>query len=1126
MNFKTTLKNAVLSAVMMLFAAMSFAQVTTSSMAGNIKDAKGEALIGATVLAVHVPSGTQYGTSTNEDGRFTILNMRIGGPYKITTSYIGFQTYSAEGTFLKLGEASKFNFVMAEEAMALEQVEVIYKKNALINNTRTGASTNISKEALVSLPTLNRSLEDFTRLNPNVKGGGGQNALSFAGMDNRFNNLTIDGSVFNNSFGLQALPGSQTSSTPISLDAVEQIQINLAPYDVKQGGFAGAGINAVTRSGTNTLSGSAFYNNRNNNLIGKKDFFGNTTAASATAFGVGQAGFRLGGAIIKDKLFFFVNGEIENRTDPGTTFFAEKSDGSNKGLPSTTRVKQADLDYVTKTLNDKFKYDPGAYEGYDLATKSAKALARIDYNISQNHKLNVRFNTLKSQRAVPISSSGGFNGRRDNAFGMAFSTSNYVIHNDIYSGVAELNSVLGGKMSNKLIVGYTANRDYREELTPKGFPTVDILEGGRNYIAFGSEPFTPNNKLNTDTYQAIDQVTYVLGKHTLGLGVSFERFKFENVFTPTVNGQFAFNSMADFKKAMNGDSVMYNRYVLSYSVKPDRSAWSSQLSVNQIGAYLQDEWDVTDNLRLTIGARIDVPLFDKLDEAVYFNPQVDTTGRVGLGFQKPVVASDVFTGEKSLLSTVALPKANLNFSPRIGFNWDVTGNKTTQIRGGAGLFSGRPAFVWLANQAGNNGVLSGQINDISNTTNADKTKWTVINTKKYPFTDDVTKYQPATVTRPAKSYNIAATDPNFKFPQVLRGSLAIDQKLPFGIVASVEAMYSKTINDVVYYQENLKAPSKKFVGADTRPRYDNAKNVSYVTDATVLANQSNSNGYFITAKIDKAPTNGLGGMVAYTFGSAQDLMSAGSIAFSSWRDVPSVNGNNYLNLSYSNNDQRHRVIGAVTYRLEYGSKERFMGATQFSILGEAYNQGRYNFTYSGDMNGDGVAGNDLMYIPTDKSQMVFEEFKGAKADKTAITFTIDQQKDAYEAFINQDSYLKTIRGGYVQRNGGLLPFVNRFDFNVIQEFSPVIKGRAHTIQLRADIFNIGNLLKKTLGVGYRLNTSAPLVYSKLDAAGTPVYKMATIKDINGDDTISYPSFARTTNIGDLWQAQIGIRYIF
>jgi hypothetical protein len=1129
MNFiKSTLQLFCLTAILMLAAVTGSAQVTTSSATGTVKDSKGEDLIGATVLAVHTPSGSTYGTITNEDGRFNLNNMRIGGPYKFSVSYVGYKTYEMEIGALKLGESSKFNLVLAEDAMALEAVEIVYKKNALINNARTGSSTNVSNATLNALPTLNRSLEDFTRLNPNVRGGGGQNALSFAGMDNRFNNLTIDGSVFNNSFGLQALPGSQTSSTPISLDAIEQVQINLAPYDVKQGGFAGAGINAVTRSGTNELSGSVFYNNRNNNLIGKKDYFGTKTAASTTAFGVGQAGFRLGGAIVKNKLFFFINGEIENRTDPGTTFFAEKKDGSNKGQASTTRVKEQDLEDVATILKTKYGYDPGAWESFNLVTKSAKALARFDYNISQNHKVSVRFNALKSQRDVPMSGSGGFSGRNGNAFGMNYSTSNYTIHNDIYSAVAEMNSIFGSKISNKLIVGYTANRDYRDELTPKGFPTVDILEGGRNYISFGSEPFTPNNKLNTDTYQAIDQMSISLGKHTIGVGASIERFKFENVFTPTVNGQFAFNSLADFKKAVNGDSIMYNRYVLSYSVKPDRSPWSSQVSVNQIGAYVQDEWDLTDNLRLTLGVRMDVPIFSTLDKDVYFNPQIDTTGRIGGGFKTPTVTSEgVYGGDKVLLSTYDLPKANPNFSPRIGFNWDPFSNKSTQIRGGIGLFSGRPAFVWLANQAGNNGMLSGQINDVSNTSNADKTKWVVINNKKYPFTGDVTKYQPATVTRPAKSYNIAATDPNFRFPQVLRGSLAIDQKLPGGLVATVEGMYSKTVNDMYYYQANLKAPSKKFTGADTRPRYDNTKNVSYVTDATVLSNTGKSYGYFVTAKVEKTPEKGIGGVIAYTFGNAHDMISAGSIAFSSWRDNLSVNGNNYADLSYSNNDQRHRVVGALTYRVDYPfAKDKFLGATQISLLGEAFNQGRYSFSYAGDMNGDGVSGNDLIYIPTDKAQMSFEEFKGAKADKTPITFTVDQQKDAYETFINQDEYLKGRRGKYAERNGGVMPFVSRVDFNFIQELKPVIKGKVHTIQLRADIFNIGNLLNKEWGVGYRTNTSAPLVFSKVDAAGAPVYKMATIKDANGDDTINFSTLTRTTNIQDLWQAQLGIRYSF
>ncbi|MFZ4542716.1 MAG: TonB-dependent receptor [Saprospiraceae bacterium] len=1126
MNFFNKLKSTLIFALLLLSGA-AFAQVTTSAATGIVKDNKGGELIGATVMAVHLPTGSNYGTVTNADGHFILNNIRVGGPYKLTVSFIGYKTYETEIPSLKLGEVSKFNIVLAEDAMLLSEVEVVYKKNALINSQRTGASTNISNATLNALPTLNRSLEDFTRLNPNVRGGGGQNALSFAGMDNRFNNLTIDGSVFNNSFGLQALPGSQTNSTPISLDAVEQLQINLAPYDVRQGGFAGAGINAVTRSGTNEFSGSAFFNNRSNNLVGKKDYFGNTTAASTNSFGVNQAGFRLGGPIIKNKLFFFINGELENRTSPGTNFFAEKTDGSNKGQASTTRVKEQDLVDVANILKTKYGYDPGNWEGYDLVTKSTKGLARIDYNINQKHKMSVRFNALKSQSDVPMSSSGGFTGRNGNAFGMNYQTSNYTIHNDIYSGIAELNSIFGSKISNKLIVGYTANRDYREELTPKSFPTVDILEGGRNYIAFGSEPFTPNNTLNTDTYQAIDQMTYSLGKHTIGVGASFERFKFENIFTPTVNGQFVFNSLADFKKAVNGDSIMYNRYALTYSVKPDRSPWASVVTVNQIGAYLQDEWDVTDNFRLTLGVRVDVPLFDALDKSVYFNPQIDTTGNASKGFQIPTVSNGVYGGEKVKLSTYDLPKANANFSPRIGFNWNPLEDKSLQIRGGIGLFSGRPAFVWLANQAGNNGMLSGQINDISNTSNPDKTKWVVINNKKYPFTDNVDKYEPTTVTRPAKSYNIAATDPDFKFPQVLRGSIAFDYKLPFGLVATAEGMYSKTLNDMLYYQANLKAPSRNFAGADTRPRYDNTRYVSYVTDATVLSNTGKSFGYFATFKLEKAPSKGLGGFAAYTFGNSRDMMSAGSIAFSSWRDVSSVNGNNYLDLAYSNNDQRHRVIGAVTYRIEYPFvQNKFLGATQISLLGESYNQGRYSFTFSGDMNGDGIAGNDLIYVPSDKSKMNFEEFKGAKADKTPITFTVDDQKNAFEAFINQDKYLKGRRGKYAERNGGVFDFVTRFDFNIVQEFMPVIGGKTHTIQLRADIFNVGNLLSKTMGVGYRMNTSAPLVYSKVDANGTPIYRMATIKDAAGNDTINFSSFTRTTNLQDLWQAQLGIRYLF
>jgi len=272
-----------------------------------------------------------------------------------------------------------------------------------------------------------------------------------------------------------------------------------------------------------------------------------------------------------------------------------------------------------------------------------------------------------------------------------------------------------------------------------------------------------------------------------------------------------------------------------------------------------------------------------------------------------------------------------------------------------------------------------------------------------------------------------------------------------------------------------------------------------------LTNTGKSYGYFATLKLEKAPSHGLGGVVAYTFGNSKDMMSAGSIAFSSWRDVSSVNGNNYLNLSYSNNDQRHRVIGAATYRIDYPiAGQKFLGATQFSLLAESYNQGRYTYTISGDMNGDGVNGNDLIYIPKDQSEMNFEDIKSG----ANVLFTAAQQKTAFEAFINQDKYLSAHKGQYTERNGGVFNFVTRFDFNVVQEIKPVIAGKVHTIQLRADIFNIGNLLNKQWGAGYRLNTAAPLVYSKVDANGAPLYKMATIKDAAGADTINYSSFTR------------------
>jgi hypothetical protein len=451
--------------ILMLLGLGVQAQVTTSAINGLITDTKNEPMIGATVVALHVPSGTTYGAVTREDGRFNLPGLRVGGPYKITVSYVGYSEASDENVFLNLGQTFTINKQLVEDGVNIGELVITGTKNSIMNDKKTGASTNIGLRAINSLPTLSRSISDFTRATPQANG------RSIGGADARFNNLTIDGSIFNNSFGLSDLPGGQTNSTPISLDAIEQIQINLAPFDVREGGFTGAGINAVTRSGGNEFSGSAFFNNRSERFVGDKAAGSDVLTAD---FDVKQYGFRLGGPIIKDKLFFFVNGEAERRSDPANSGWEALRPGINDGKANTTRVLASDLDAIKTFLVNKYNYDPGVYDNFSLATQSDKILARLDYNLSQKSKLSLRYNYLKSSRDVPASASGSFSGRAGNAFALNFSNNNYIINNDINSFIAEHNYI-GSNYSNKIIAGFTANRDYRS--SGGGiFPTSRYLE--------------------------------------------------------------------------------------------------------------------------------------------------------------------------------------------------------------------------------------------------------------------------------------------------------------------------------------------------------------------------------------------------------------------------------------------------------------------------------------------------------------------------------------------------------------------------------------------------------------------------------------------------------------------------
>ncbi len=1079
--------------VLFVFPVTLVAQVTTGSISGSVKDAKGADLTGATIEVLHEPSGTLYRGVSGKNGAYTIPSLRIGGPYKVTISFVGHRAEVINDVYVQLGEASKINVSLTDANSELKEVVVTgaARRGALISKDRKGASTNINRRLIAALPTLSRNITDFTKLTPQANG------TSFAGQDNRFINLTVDGSIFNNSFGLQALPGSQTSASPISVDAIEEIQVNVSPYSVKDAGFTGASINAVTRSGTNTFHGSAFYNQRSEKLVGTKAGSDGKTPVTVANFDVKQYGATVGGPIIRNKLFFFASFEKEQRSDPGTAFVSDN--GSNTGQTNVSRVKKADLDALASFLTTNFGYDPGKYEGYEFLTNSYKILAKIDWNLNNKHKLSVRFNSLRAFKDIGASSSGVLGGSRvSNLNTMNYSNNNYGINNDIYSIIGQLNTRISNKISNELIFGWTANRDYREV---KGglFPLVDILDGtntDRNYISFGAEPFTPNNKLFTDTWQASDNITFYNGKHTISAGVNFESFKFFNQFTPQIQGQFIFKSLADFytsanaylaNPGMTSNPVQLRRYILGFSNLAGNELWNAVTKARNIGAYVQDDWQIEENLNITLGIRFDVPFF--ASNAVY-NPQV-----ASYSFVKE-------DGTLQKLNTAQLPSAKLMVNPRFGFNYDVKGDKKTQVRGGLGLFSGRPAFVFVSNAVGNNGMQAGQISQD--------------NTTLYPFSPNILRNVPTpNPGSPAPSYNIAPIEKKFRFPQVFRTNLAIDQKVYKGIVASAEFLFTQSISNIFYYNANQKVATSNFAGPDKRPRFAGSSSAvrinPNINDATVLSSRPYGSNTTVTVKLEQPLQKGLSWMIAYNFGRTKDYSSASTIAFSSFTSTRTVRGNNLPDNSFSDNDITNRFIGNITYRKEFFKTI----ALQFSLYGQSQNLGRFSYAYSNDMNGDGISGNDLMYIPADQNEMNFDPITGS------TPFTVQQQKDAFDAYIENNSYLKSHRGQVASRNGVLMPMLTRFDLSAMLEIFHVFGKQKHTIQIRADLFNVANMLNHKWGVAHVINTSTPLAFSRVDANGVPYFRMNTV---NG--SLQYETYRKGTAVADVWQGQLGIRYIF
>jgi hypothetical protein len=1089
------MKKTILSLILSVSALVGFGQVTSSTISGVVKNEKQEILAGTSVHAVHVPTGTQYKTVTNKMGVYVLPAVRVGGPYTIHATFVGYKMGEMKEVSTQLGVTSNVDFSLVDEKTALKEVVVVGTRNNLFSKEKTGASQQFSRRELQSVPiTGARTIDGITKYNPFGNGN------SFGAQDSRMNNFTIDGSQFNNNFGLgsSAQAGGRTGASAISLDAIDQLQVNVAPFDIRQSGFTGAGINAVTRSGTNEVEGSVYQTQRDNSSTYVGSNARGTTITPAK-FDEKVQGFRLGAPIIKNKLFIFGNYESIERTEPGTTW---TSTGSPLPGSQVSRPTFQQLTDLSKFMKDKFNYETGPFEGYSNTNASKKFLVRVDWNINANNKLTARYVHHNSEAQIGISNSqsAGFGNRTQNINAMSFQNSGYTIQDNTRSAVLELNSKLSNTLYNNLIVSYDKqieNRGYMSQM----FPTIDIKEGSTTLTSVGFDPFTPGNKLDYSTINVTNNLTKYLGKHTIVSGFNFQSYESNNLFFPASNGVYIFNSLADFYTAANQSlanggkpsAFAPARFQFRYSALPGAIEPMQTLRSYRTDLYLQDEYNATKDLKLTFGIRANIIDFENS------------------ALENPAITAMTFAnGEK--WNTGVMPKTQVLFEPRLGFNYDLKGQKKTQFRGGTGVFTGRPPYVFLSNQIGNNGVLTGFI-DVSGTAAA-----------QYGFTADPNKYFiPSTPTLPS-TFDLALTDPNYKFPQVWKTNLAVDQKLPFlGLVATAEYLYNRTLNAVHYYEANLRAPVGTLGGVDNRPRFGG-------TDATVRVNNNVSraavltsrNGAYhesLTLKLEKPYQKGLWGSFAWTTANSKDYMSAGSIASGSWQSALSIAGNNNLDLSFADAFVKNRFVGLLGYRIEYGSK--YGGATTIT-LGYVGQQGNpFSYIAAGDLNGDRVNNNDLIYVPKE-----WNEIRFAPLTVGTRIYNEAEQQAAFWNFVNQDDYLKTRNGQYAERNGGLLPYLHRFDLSVAQDIFVKIGGKRNAFQIRADVLNFGNMVDNKFGISQRATAPQILNFVSRDANNVPTYRLATQRLADGSTILARDSYQYNSSVFDVWSAQLGIRYIF
>jgi len=1025
---------------LLLFAAMSsFAQVTTSNIKGSVADDQNQPLPGANVVAVHTPTGTKYGGTTNLDGRYNLLNMRVGGPYTVTISYVGFKNQEFKDVNLILGKTFTLDVKLAPDSQQLEEV-VLQAPGAgsVFGNDRTGAETSVGRRELTTLPTISRSSADFTRLEPSASGG------SFGGRNDQFNNFSLDGAIFNNPFGLDAAtPGGQTDAQPVSLDAIDQIQVSSAPYDVTQSGFTGASVNAVTKSGTNEFHGTVYGFFRNEDMTGSKIKGDELGAAKLEQT---QYGLSIGGPIVKNKLFFFANFEKDERDDLGQNWLPN----TGSGAVNESRVLESDLIMVRDAFA-AIGYDTGAYEGFLHKSESTKGIFKLDWNINDNNRLAIIYNFLNASKEKPAHPTAiAFRG--PSASTLQFENSGYEINNKLQSVQIELNSTLSDAASNKMQVGYTHFDDFRNPFSKPG-PSVNITKDGSPYIIVGHEPFSVHNRLDQKVFQFTDNLNFYKGDHTYTVGFSFEKFQFDNSFNLTSYGFDLFGSVDIGAFNANdyvGTIAAAEATFAANNLVPDGTpgGWAlAETNVGQMSFYVQDEWNANDKFKLTYGVRIDKPLFfDSADKA----QDVINRGFVIAG--QPYVNPS--NGETVFIDNTQMPSNDWVISPRVGFNYDVNGDDTFQLRGGSGFFTGRFPFVWLGNQIA---------------------------------APDV--------------FFLQAVDPSYKFPQVWRTNLGADKRFEGGLTLTADLSYTKDINGPHVQHWGLTSPSGTLNGVDNRATYtagDALNGFGLGAGPFVFTNSDKGRIWNASLKAQKSFENGLYTMLAYNYLNSKDVNSIeAEITSDAFAGNPIVNDVNDDQLGFSKYGDQHRIIGAASKKWSYGNDK---WSTTLSTFFEYAKGGRFNYTYGGDINGDGSRINDLIYVPT-AAEIGSMQFSGAG------------QAAAFESYIQQDDYLNGIRGQYAERYAAIAPWRGKWDVKFIQE---VKVSEDNAIQFSIDILNIGNMLSSEWGLVQQPNAVQPIGVS-VDNTNTPTYTF----DPNLTETFGYDS-----SLLSRWQMQFGLRYIF